>query len=387
MAGKIIKFLCYPLFDLVYLLSIFIPRDKNKWIFGAWFGQKYADNSKYLFEYVLKNHPEIKAIWIAKHKRLVSQLNNAGCRSYYHLSFKGLYHIFTAKVAVLSTDKDDIGRPLLSPRHLKVQLWHGVGYKKIMYDDRVFGDLHKTSTRVKFFFFPFLKPAYDMVISTSKETQRQFRGAFRLPPEKVPITGYPRNDIFFAEKNPSKKTQSKILYAPTHRRAGIGMHIKEILPNPGEFEQLNEFVKRRNALLYFRLHYFDAQYLPSLEKYSNILMSEDDDIQEVLLATDILITDYSSIYFDYLLLDRPVIFTPFDLDDYVKNDREFHFRYEEVTPGPIAKNWPEVMRCIEEEMNHPGQHRKERENIRGLFYQDVDGNSSKRVVEAIRRVL
>lgn len=387
MAGKIIKFLCYPFFDLVYLLSTFVPRNKSKWIFGAWFGQKYADNSKYLFEYVLKNHSEVEAIWIARNRKLVSQLNSAGYKSCYHLSFKGLYHIFTAKVAVMSTDKDDIGRPLISPRHLKVQLWHGVGYKKIMYDDTITGDLHKLPTRVKFFFFPFLKPAYDMVISTSKETQRQFSGAFRLPPEKVPITGYPRNDIFFTEKASPQKKQKKILYAPTHRREGKGKHIQEILPAPQEYENLNALLKRIGADLYFRLHYFDAQFLPPLENYSNISVSNHDDIQEVLLATDILITDYSSIYFDYLLLDRLIIFTPFDIEDYLQNDREFHFRYEEVTPGPIAKNWTETMRYIEEGIKTPDKYKEQRQKIRDMFFQYVDGNSSKRVVDAIYRRL
>jgi CDP-glycerol glycerophosphotransferase (TagB/SpsB family) len=83
------------------------------------------------------------------------------------------------------------------------------------------------------------------------------------------------------------------------------------------------------------------------------------------------------------LLDRPIIFTPFDLEDYLKNDRELYYPYEDVTPGPIANNWSEVMKYIEEAIKYPDKYREQRQKVRDLFFQYVDGNSSKRVVDAI----
>jgi CDP-glycerol glycerophosphotransferase (TagB/SpsB family) len=385
MAEKIVKLLYYPFLNIFYFLSMLLPKNKQKWIFGAWYGQRYGDNSKYLFEYVCQNRPEIRAIWISKKRAVVSRLKRSGRESHFYLSLKGIYHTLTSKVAVLTCGKEDINNTLISPTHFKVQLWHGVGYKKIMYDDKMSGDLYTRTTKIKHIFFPFIKPTFDMVIATSPETQRQFSSAFRLPKEKVPITGYPRNDIFFEKKSLSDDKPGKIIYAPTHRGEGKGKHIKKILPNPREFEELNQLLHRLDAILYFRLHYYDADYLPPLEKYSQIAVSDRDDIQELLFETGILITDYSSIYFDYLLLDRPIIFTPFDLEDYLQSEREFHFRYEDVTPGPIARNWAETFQLIEEEIKNPERYKKQRKKIRKLFYQYRDGFSSERVIDEIYR--
>jgi len=390
MVREIVKFLIYPFLDIVYLLTALIPKNKRKWVFGSWFGQRYTDNSKYFFEYVCRAHPEIRAIWISKNRQVIDDLRNRGREAYHPLSLPGIFHLMTAKVAVMSTDKKDLLHFLLSPVHFKVQLWHGVGYKKIMYDDKITGDLHKPFTRFKHLLFPFLRPKYDMVIATSPETQCQFCGAFRLPFEKVPITGYPRNDIFF--KNTSHPQQSpesfrQILYAPTHRQQGREMHIREILPDNEMLRQMDEQFRRLKVHFYFKLHFYDEKYLPSLKGYSHISLAPGIDIQELLRQTDILITDYSSIYFDFLLLDRPIIFAPFDLENYLRQDREFHYPYQEVTPGPIARNWKEVLPHIEEALQNPQKYQKERHRIRDLFHQYKDGNSSQRVFdEIIRRI-
>lgn len=381
-----LKYFIYPLIDIVYLLSSIIPRNRYKWVFGSWFGQRFSDNSKYLFLHIVNHHPEIRAIWITRRKDIVEQLRARQKESYFFLSPRGLYHTLTAKVAVMSTDKGDINTHLLSAGHFKAQLWHGIGYKKIMYDDRITGDLHKPSTRLKHFLFPFLKPKYDMVIATSPETRRQFSGAFRLLPQQVPITGYPRNDIFFQNHQPVRRQKSvfrQLLYAPTHRQEGRGAPIRNILPDFATLNRINKKLKSLNAFLDFRLHFYDEKYLTSLDDFSHIRLSKKEDIQEVLLETDLLITDYSSIYLDYLLLDRPIIFAPFDLEEYLRSDREFHLDYHEVTPGPHARNWDEVITLIEVQLQNPEAYGRQRKKIRDLFHTYQDGNSSERVFHEI----
>jgi len=383
MIKEIIKLLIYPILDIIYLLTALIPKNKRKWVFGSWFGKRYADNSKYLFEYVCQSHPEIRAIWISRNRKVINNLRSNRLEAYYSFSPQGIFHIVTAGVAVMSSGKKDLLNFLLSPTHFKVQLWHGVGYKKIMYDDRITGNLHKPFTRLKHLLFPFLRPRYDMVIATSREIQRQFCGAFLLPPKKVPITGYPRNDIFFKNTPKQIKSNKQILYAPTHRREGRGKPIQKILPDSEMLWHMNEEFNRLKVQFYLKLHFYDEKYLPSLERYSHISPAPEIDIQELLLQTDILITDYSSIYIDFLLLDRPIIFTPFDIEDYLRQDRKFYLPYQEVTPGPIARNWNEVLSYIEEALQDPEKYREERHRIRDFFHQYKDGNSSQRVFNEI----
>ena len=107
------------------------------------------------------------------------------------------------------------------------------------------------------------------------------------------------------------------------------------------------------------------------------------DIYPILRYTDVLITDYSSVYFDYLLLNRPIIFAPFDIDEYMKKDREFYDNYNDVTPGPKAKNWDEVLVYIKEAIREPEKYGKDRERICKIFNQYCDSNSSERVYKAI----
>jgi len=385
MIDNIIKFLYYPFNNIIFFFSFLIPKSKNKWVFGAWMGQRYGDNPKYLFEYVCQNHPEIRAIWISQNKAVISELKNSTYENYYYLTLKGIYHTLTAKIAVVSHGTEDINRLLISSQNLRVQLWHGVGYKKIKYDDIIGGSLYKISTRLKHVVFPFITEKFDMVIATSQETQKQFSKAFRLPIEKVPITGYPRNDIFFNEASLRNTTIRTILYAPTFRKAGEGMSIKSILPNQQELEELNHLLEQINAVFYIKLHFHDRAFLPVLDEYSNISVCPPGDLQRILFETDLLMTDYSSIYFDYLLLDRPIIFTPFDIQQYLRNEFDFHYRYEDMTPGPIAHNWSETFGYIEEELKNPLKYQNERKKIRDLFYQHLDGNSSERVYNEIIR--
>jgi len=96
------------------------------------------------------------------------------------------------------------------------------------------------------------------------------------------------------------------------------------------------------------------------------------DINNILKLTDILITDYSSIYFDYLLLDKPIIFAPFDFEDYLVKDRELYYNYDEVTPGPKARNWNEVLISLKEAIENPEKYKKEREKIKNIFHKYME---------------
>ena len=111
--------------------------------------------------------------------------------------------------------------------------------------------------------------------------------------------------------------------------------------------------------------------------------NEVSDINDVLQYVDVLITDYSGIYFDYLLLNRPVIFAAFDYEEYAKQ-HGFYDDYEFYIAGPIAKNWSEVIRHAKDALANPGKFEELRNEKNKIFNKYYDGKSSMRIYEYLK---
>lgn len=134
----------------LYWLSFFIKKDKKLWVFGAWAGQRYSDNSRYIFEYVHENETGIRAVWLTRNPNILNDLRSRGYETYSIVSIKGFIIGSRAVVYFFTDSLFDVGQ-LSSGRGLKFQLWHGVPLKKIGYDSNI-----KESTKkkvAKFFSF------------------------------------------------------------------------------------------------------------------------------------------------------------------------------------------------------------------------------------------
>lgn len=380
----------YVLSTIIYAVSFFIPKDKKLWLFGSWDGEKYSDNSKYFFEYMLNKHKVVNAIWITKNTVIYNYLKSKNLPVEKYNSLRGRILHLRAKVVILTKGKKDVNHYLLAINTKTIQLWHGVGYKKILFDT----DLKNIYNRyIKYlFFFPILRNflKYDMLISTSILMQSRFSGSFNMDIKKIPITGYPRNDILFSNsaKLDSDNEVRTILYAPTLRNEGIDGSAAEKL-SIEELSKVNDFLASINAKLYIKLHFSEEDQVRSID-LSNIRLLKSDpffDIQEFLSRTDILITDYSSVYFDYLLLDRPIVFFAYDLENYISNDRGFYDKYEDVTPGDVVRSWAGVIDSIQKSLEDPGRYQEERRSLREKYWEHFDGKSSERVYKEIMKIL
>jgi len=392
---KIVKVPLYLLGNLVYLISHLVPKDKNLWIFGTWFGEKYADNSKYLFEYVNKNNPEIRAVWLTRNKNTLEQIRQQGYEAYLAYSFKGYLLSMRAKVALVSHSKAaDLNRHAISSGTKVIQLWHGIPIKKIGFDDLIYTYRDNTNFFGRFMrtlqglVFPFSIEHYALAIVTSVETKSIFAKALRMNPERIRVTGYPRNDAFFRKRalrseNLNQKTINGI-YMPTFRE-DVGTAPDFFLRYGFNPKVIESFLKYHNICLNFKLHPVNKPPSEIADQLEHVKLLDIDDVYGMLQDFDFLVTDYSSVYLDYLLTDNPIIFAPFDIEQYMKKDREFYYNYEDITPGPKAKNWDEVLCYIEEAVNYPEKYRAERRKIRKLFHRYADGNSSERVFEAVKK--
>jgi len=399
MIKKIKRFIKLLINLYTWCISYFIKKDEKIWVFGAIRGQKYMDNAKYIFEYV-HHETDIEAVWISKNDILVSELKDKGFQAYYEYTKEAKYFAKRAKVAVIthrgSRSKADLPFHLFSKKTKVIQLWHGIPLKKIAFDDKVFSfkqdentTKYKVIASVKKVFFPFLNYVHEpsLVLALSEETQTIFSQAFRVDKKRVQITGYPRTDELLKkysfESTIDKKT--KVIYMPTFR-GSVNSNFDLFLDYGFNIDEIDTFLEKNSMTLDIKLHPFNQpseELIEKLEKSKNIFFLEYDAIYEILSNYSMLITDYSSIYFDYLLLDRPIIFTPFDKDTYLKEDREFYFDYDKVTPGLKASNWTEVILSLEQYLKNKDLYKEERHILRNRFHTHQDTSNSKRVYETI----
>ncbi len=389
---KIRALLFYPL----YLLSKIWPRDPSLWLFGP-MNHAFLDNAKYLFLHVVHNHPEIKAYFVAEKPELIRFLKKQNLPVLYKWSLKGFYYGLKAKFYIISAYVDDINY-WTSGGAVVFNLWHGIPLKKIEFDIST-GPLAKRYQRQTLYlriFKPYFYRRPDFVLSTSPEVSKIFAGAFRIRPEQCPALGYPRTDIFFwsrerilqhiRQREPEDLSalvrevalfNHVILYMPTWRDDRSNF-LQKAFP---DLQKLNSILSEQNALLLIKLHPNDVS-LRTFRDLSHIkTLKAKLDLYPFLVFTTALITDYSSIYFDYLLLKKPIIFYPFDFDDYVRL-RELYFDYQQAVAPPVVKTFEQLLKLLSNLQNL--NFNEKDDQLLNRFWQFKDGGSSKRVVRFLK---
>jgi CDP-glycerol glycerophosphotransferase (TagB/SpsB family) len=407
---RVVRYLLCVAFLPIYCISFIVPRKRNLWVFGCWRGQKFADNPKYLFLYVNKNHPEIRAIWLTHRAEVVQELSRQGYEAYKALSLKGFLCSLSAGCAVISHGVDDINGFALG-KAKKIHLCHSTLLKKILYDgERVSflmpgrrkGKVRTTIAELANEVYPLSMFHYDVLAVASEEAKEKVSSAFRDSKNRLYVTGYPRNDALFDTPwltsnqcgyldNIKKQVSFKyvIAYLPTFRQAGRGK--ADLFAKYGfDVSEAQQMLESLNAIFIAKPHH--VQNIASLsvrnESPRRIYTPSDGELPDIypfLKETNILITDYSGVYFDYLLLNRPIIFAPFDIGEYIK-ETGLYYNYDEVTPGPKAKDWPEIFRLIPEIIEND-RWKQEREATCKRFNKFTDNGNSKRVFEMIREIL
>ena len=258
-----------------------------------------------------------------------------------------------------------------------VQLWHAPGASKKFggsVDIESRGILKEISKNT------------DYLIVTSKNIIGHYAEAFQMSEDKIKPLGLPRMDYYFENHdldklkadfcrkfnvNPDKKI---ILYAPTFRD-------EEKYNNVFDYLDLKDFNERLGDeyVLALRLHpkikNFYKDDISSKGQYVDVSGFESE--QELMLISDILITDYSSIMIEYSALDKPTVFFTYDLDEYLANERGFYYDFSSTVPGPIVFTSDELIDVIE---NDRFDKSKISEFVRSQF-DEIDGHSSQRIVD------
>lgn len=367
--------------DLVYKVSGLIPKKKNLWLFGAWQARIYADNSKYLFEYICQFHPEIDAVWITRSQAVVNHVRALGYRCYSMGSLAGMWLAARAEAA-FETEGDWDVSPVINREKTKViQLWHGIAGKAASWKDANGNNLWSEEVGRRF------RSYYWM--ATSEKYIEVLSGITTVPKERFFITGYPRNDTFvtkprnvYFEKMMGEQKNSKwMIYMPTHRNFG-----KEAI-NLEAFQMVDNELKKRNIYMVYKPHFHELKnLLPYEDSFSNIVLAKDQevyaDVYSYLHYFDLLISDYSSVGYDFLCAKKPIILFPYDIEHFRKADAGLFDHYEEIPAGPFCYSWEEVINTACELFENDTWKEK-REICRLTFHPFDDGRNCERVYRTV----
>ncbi|MEC0304647.1 CDP-glycerol glycerophosphotransferase family protein [Terribacillus saccharophilus] len=336
-------------FKLAFLIVSKLPTKKDVIVFESFLGKQYSDNPKAIYLFMKEHYPQFKYYW-----------SIAGSKANYYIkedidvlkrfSFKWFLTMPRAKVWVSNSRL-----PLWFYKNkntIYVQTWHGTPLKKLATDmDEVL--MPGTSTEKYKENFVNEAKRWNALISPNAYSTKIFKRAFSYNGTLLE-TGYPRNDKLYNENNSNVITRLKkennlpldkkiILYAPTWRDNKYHEKGKYKFDLELDLDKLKEEISD-DYIVILRMHYLIADKI-NVEPYKGFVYNFSDykDINDLYLIADTLITDYSSVFFDYANLKRPMIFYAYDIVEYRDKLRGFYFNFEDKAPGPLVFDTQELI--------------------------------------------
>lgn len=374
---------------LIFSIAGKLPTRKKTIVFESFLGKQYSDNPKALYLYLNEYYPEFQLYWsVDRHSVPRFEHKNLTI-----LPRFGLKWIFTMARAEYWITNSRLPLWIPKPKGTTyVQTWHGTPLKRLAAD---MDEVHMPGTDTAKYKANFIKESkkWDYLISPNSYSTDIFKRAFQFDGPMIE-SGYPRNDILLNENNDETVERLKeaahlpldkkvILYAPTWRdnqfhRVGRYKFDLEMDLHRMKEEFGDEYV------IVLRLHYLVAENI-DLKNYGQFVydFSYYEDINELYLMSDVLVTDYSSVFFDFANLRRPILFFVYDLEEYRDKLRGFYFDFEENAPGPLVKTTEELISELKQMEDNRFQVDANFESFYQKFCYLEDGHASERVVKAL----
>lgn len=397
----IVFFIKYP----IYFLSGLPVRDNKRWVFGSLYG--FSDNAKYFYLNVFCNHKYIDAVYVLYDYKEYRRVKKTGVNVCYIYSLKSIFYLFTSKVYI-GTHGLGYGVPKITSRGVKyIELWHGTPIKKIGYLDgfskyKIIRGRFKSLIHNLVYFFTPIYIRRDLFVATSSFVSKLFQKSFDMDEELFVNSYYPRCSVFFWSRNELQFFINKyestsvvalhksldgydkvFLYMPTFRDDNPDFLTKENF----DLFRLNEILYKENSVFYFKLHPNTPSEIQQVIKgFSNLyLLPNTMDVYTLLPKIDVLITDYSSIYIDFMLSKKgSTIFFPFDYDEYISRSRELAFDYNENINGVRVDDFDELLSVITEKKFESFNKERKKELFVKFWGEAKD---KKDLVDAIKKTL
>lgn len=388
--------------NVTYRLSKIVKKKKNRWVFGAWFGKNISDNSIALCNYIAENYPEFEIAWVVRNP---DEFKNCPYRLLKRNSWEAVKYVLTSRVAVFNQGYVDFSTFNFLGGTYKTQLWHGVAWKKIGYDalPEAVGFKNKLYRKA----YANISQ-YDLFIAPCECYKKTIINALGAKSDQVLEVGQPRNVLFFDKNSVSKcreellsillkdfdcpvSSSTKIItYMPTFRDNTdkvFSFLTEDFSSLGGDFY---EYLEKNDIVIVEKSHFASIQRrggsgaVRKLEG-KRIVGINDIDSQRLLAATDLLITDYSSCYFDFLILDRPIIHYLYDYFYYRDDDRGLYYSAEEAAGGLVAFDLLGLIDSIKSTFDNNKTGDEQRAKGREKFITYENANNCKIIAERIMK--
>jgi CDP-glycerol glycerophosphotransferase len=346
-------------------------------------GTHYSDSPRYLYEELVKRNPDLDIVWA-----LNTTTRVRGPRTRKVTRHSPTYWWIASRARYWVSNQNMPADIVPSRRTRYLQTWHGTPLKKMQHDvENMAGradDYEKKAAR--------LTSYWSALLSPSSYATASFRSAFRYQGEVLEL-GYPRNDILASDRSEEVARLVRlrlgvpdhkkiVLYAPTFRDdMRNGVHWQHDIGL--DIERLEREIGDR-AVLLVRFHPLVRTKLPSSSTRSGFAqdVAKYPDIQELLAAADVLVTDYSSVFFDFAITGRPMVFFAYDIDHYRDDLRGFYLDYEKSVPGPIVTTNEALRAEVSKSLDGDDGFGEKVQDFRRVYAPHDDGQASRRVVDA-----
>lgn len=348
--GNAKKLLSLPLYAFGRLASLLVRRQPENWVFAC--GSGIGEGALELYRFAAADDPSLRLVWLARNRRECAAAHGVGLTAVTRSSWRGFRLTLRAGVIVVTHGLGDANRFGTHGAFI-VQLWHGIPLKKIQLDSpATFRGFMPRLTRA---LYRRNSAAISLMPAASEVSAQRLRSAFGLPAELVVVTGDPRDDVLFQNAHVARATLTRgigdygddqvLLYAPTWRDGDTDPSI----PSEAEWARIAAHLDRSSQVLVVRPHpHSVGDYAPGAGASPRIRMlpaSVQNDINPVLPAVAVLITDYSSTAFDFALLGRTIVFLAPDADTYARS-RGLYEPYTQFSGGTDVAEWDDVLTLL-----------------------------------------
>ncbi|OGS92175.1 MAG: hypothetical protein A2Z95_00745 [Gallionellales bacterium GWA2_60_18] len=351
-------------------------------IFESNFGKSFSGNPKYIYKYILENFPEFNCIWVNQGRRLEIDGNpnqiKRGTNEYYYYLAISRFWVNNIRFPVEEKRKSTV----------YLQTWHGTPLKALGFDIPYQGP--EVAARESLFRE---SRNWSYLLCQNEYSAAHFKSAFQYNGNIINF-GYPCNDIFYSKDKSeiSKRVRDKlnipheskvVLYAPTWRdQSQIS---KWVFKSQSAIDYSNWAANTSSdTVLLVREHHLVQPGIVDDSLSGRIIdVSRYDDVSELLLISDCLVTDYSSVFFDYLNLQRPIVFFMHDKESYQSSMRPFYIDIETELPGPIVTDQDSLHQCINKSDEVLRSYSSRLSEAKKMYCANDDGNAASRVVNYI----
>jgi CDP-glycerol glycerophosphotransferase len=377
--------LYYPLMRAMVRLLQRLPADENRVVFESGVGLQYADSPRYVYEELVRRGSQMTKVWAYTGKIHSHDQNTMRVA---RLSPEYFWHLGRAKYWVNNQNFPSYLKR--RPDGVYLQTWHGTPLKRMLHDletihGRDGGYVDRVTEAAR---------QWSVLASPSPYATAAMRSAFRYAGPVVE-QGYPRNDVFFRpdaddiarrvrRKLGIARDATVVLYAPTFRDDQPAGQNRFSFAMPLDLERFARELGP-DVVLLLRMHVLIRGGAPVPDELADrvIDVSSYPEIQELYLASDVLVTDYSSVFFDFAALRRPMVFYAYDLEAYRDTLRGFYLDYLSDLPGPVVRTEDELYAALRDLPGVAAAYGERYDAFLERFAPRDDGRAAERVVDAV----